>query len=146
MSVEWTGEMNRKLLCHTERLLVSWRCCSLKSHQFLLQTLNSVCNRPEPGLSNSPVVWPLLMHLLHVLSPPLLLHNFGISKLPSSSDFYRGVELISPLPDSFDTSFISIMTAGCLRLRASVIMWLSAIINQLSPWWMLCFHSLMSEG
>lgn len=62
---------------------------------------------------------------------------------PFALTFYRAH---FPLRDSVDTSFISITTAGCRRLWASVIMWLSAIINQLSPWWMLCFHSLMSEA
>lgn len=38
-----------------------------------------------------------------------------------------------PVRDSFDTSFIYIMTTCCLHLWASVIMWLSAIIKQLSP-------------
>lgn len=86
-------------------------------------------------------------------SPALCFLSFSSSRwtlvsphFPPPLTFYRGVELISPLRDAFDTSFISIMTAGCLRLGASVIMWLSAIIKQLSPWWMLCFHSLMSEG
>lgn len=74
------------------------------------------------------VVWPLLTPAVLVYLQTWVSLNF-----PPPLTFLWASGSFPPVQDSFDRSFIYIMTTGCLYLWALVIMWLSVIIKQLSP-------------
>ena len=156
LTVEWTGvlDVNFALNQFTSlqsSITMEWPGLDQQ------ESFNGRCWTDGTDRRSCSVVWPLLLLLLLLFSifllselsppppsppPPPPQHNFSVCKLLLLLWLLSGRQAHFP-PARFLWYELHFHNDGWL---SSVIMWLSAIINHRSPWWMLCFHSLMSEG